>query len=70
MLKPKPPSDDDYDPLYDESLPLEERRRLGVEKARQSMDAGWGIPGEEIKAWIDSWGTKDELPPPRARRLS
>jgi hypothetical protein len=28
-----------------------------------------GVPWEEVKTWMDSWGTKQELPPPKVRRL-
>ncbi|PZQ15755.1 MAG: hypothetical protein DI565_07845 [Ancylobacter novellus] len=28
-----------------------------------------GVPAEEVFQWMKSWGTSDELPPPRPRRL-
>lgn len=28
-----------------------------------------GVPAEEVFQWMKSWGTPDELPPPRPRRL-
>jgi hypothetical protein len=28
-----------------------------------------GVPWNEIKAWMSSWGTPDELPPPKPRKL-
>jgi predicted transcriptional regulator len=30
---------------------------------------GHGVPGEEVEAWMRSWGTEDELPPPKLRKL-
>jgi hypothetical protein len=30
---------------------------------------GEGVPWEEIKAWMESWGTPNELPPPKPRKL-
>lgn len=28
-----------------------------------------GVPWSEIKAWMQSWGTPNDLPPPKARKL-
>jgi hypothetical protein len=28
-----------------------------------------GVPWDEVKTWMESWGTPNELPRPRARRL-
>jgi hypothetical protein len=28
-----------------------------------------GVPWEEVKAWLESWGTANELPAPRPRKL-
>ena len=28
-----------------------------------------GVPWEEVKAWMESWGTPQELPPPKPRKL-
>jgi predicted transcriptional regulator len=30
---------------------------------------GLAIPGDEIKAWIDSWSTANELPRPQPRKV-
>jgi predicted transcriptional regulator len=43
--------------------PAEDRRRL--EEFRRTRRA---VPLDEVKAWVDSWGSADELPPPQARR--
>ncbi len=42
----------------------EDRRRLS--KFARTREA---IPLHEIKAWVDSWGSGNELPRPRARRV-
>ena len=36
-----------------------------VREGLASLDAGKGIPYEKIRRWLLSWGTKNELPPPR-----
>jgi hypothetical protein len=28
-----------------------------------------GVPWEEVRAWMKSWGTPNELPPPKPRKL-
>ncbi|HWA92651.1 MAG TPA: hypothetical protein VG889_21645 [Rhizomicrobium sp.] len=28
-----------------------------------------GVPLDEVKAWVQSWGTPDELPPPVPRKI-
>ena len=30
---------------------------------------GEGVPGEEVIAWIESWGTENELPMPKPRKI-
>src|SRR3989337_2548221 len=42
----------------------EDRLRL-----REFERTPMGIPLHEVKAWVDSWGTGNELPPPKARRV-
>lgn len=42
----------------------EDRRRL--EEFERSRE---GIPLNEVKAWVDSWGTDHELPRPVPRRI-
>lgn len=41
----------------------EDRRRLA--RYRKIGDA---VPLAEVRAWVESWGTADELPPPSPRR--
>jgi predicted transcriptional regulator len=43
-----------------------------AEDARALSDfrqTGIGVPGEEVTAWIQSWGTSGELPTPKPRKL-
>lgn len=60
---------------------LEEMRRTGrgpwapsvlAEDARryEAFDrTGEGVPWDEVRAWIRSWGTAQELPKPKPRKL-
>lgn len=49
--------------------PEEEDRRLTEEACRKYLEEGIGVPGEEVHAWLESWGTENELPQPKARKL-
>jgi hypothetical protein len=42
----------------------EDRRRLD-----EFNRTGEGIPWDEVKAWMRSWGTPEELPAPKPRKL-
>jgi len=42
----------------------EDARRLADFQRNQE-----GVPWEEVKAWMKSWGTPNELPPPKPRKL-
>lgn len=42
----------------------------GIEAALREADAGLVVPHEEVVAWVRSWGTDDELPPPRPKARS
>jgi hypothetical protein len=42
----------------------EDARRL-AEFERTRM----GVPWDEVKAWMESWGTPGEQPPPKPRKL-
>ena len=43
-----------------------EAQIMGIKKAIVSLDAGGGIPHEKVVAWVNSWGTDNELPMPTA----
>ncbi len=38
--------------------------RAGIADA----DAGWVVDHEPVAAWLESWGTENELPAPRCDR--
>jgi predicted transcriptional regulator len=46
-------------------LDVNEWQVAGIERAIASMNRGNAIPHEAVKAWIGSWGSDNELPPPR-----
>jgi hypothetical protein len=47
-------------PLPEDSKALEE----AVEAARKSLAEGRGVPYEDVRRWLLSWGSDQELPPP------
>lgn len=50
-------------PWAPEVLAEDERRVADFQRTRQ------GIPWDEIKAWMQTWGSPQELPPPKPRKL-
>lgn len=42
----------------------QERRLALIRQAEREIDAGHYIKHEDMKAWLLSWGTGRELPPP------
>lgn len=50
-----------------ESRALEEEERL-LEAAEAEADRIGTIPAAEVRAWVESWGTANELPPPEPRK--
>jgi hypothetical protein len=44
---------------------LAETARRYDEFRRTRMGVSW----EEVKAWVECWGTPNELPPPKPRKL-
>lgn len=53
------------DSVIDISSPDIEEDRRRLQQFRQTREA---IPLHQIKAWVESWGTDDELPRPRTQR--
>jgi RHH-type transcriptional regulator, rel operon repressor / antitoxin RelB len=43
----------------------QERMLAEVRQAERQMDAGHYIRHQDMKAWLLSWGTEHELPPPK-----
>jgi hypothetical protein len=50
-------------PWSPESLEEDAKRLAEFERTRM------GVPWDEVKIWMESWGTANELPPPKPRRL-
>jgi hypothetical protein len=50
-------------PWSPEALAEDARRMAEFERTREA------VPWDEVKAWMESWGTPDELPAPRVRKL-
>ena len=51
-----------------EYLDVNEWQVAGIRKAIASLDRGEGVPHQEVKDWVDSWGSDDERPAPTRRR--
>ena len=49
----------------DEELDIEEDLR----RLREFERTGLAVPWEDVRAWIDSWGTPNERPAPRPRKM-
>ena len=43
---------------------MEEARWVDTQAALESVKSGKSIPEKKVKAWLDSWGEKDEKVPP------
>lgn len=49
-----------------EPMTLTPDLRAALDVARAELDAGQGIPSEDVWAWVNSWNTPQELPMPGA----
>jgi RHH-type rel operon transcriptional repressor/antitoxin RelB len=49
-----------------EYLDVNEWQVAGVKRAMASLDRGEGVPHQEVKDWVGSWGRKRERPAPKA----
>jgi hypothetical protein len=50
-------------PWSPEALEEDERRLAEFERTRM------GVPWDEVKAWMRSWGKPNELPMPKSRKV-
>jgi len=50
---------------YLEREDLRQRRDEETRAALTELDAGQVVDGDEVLAWIDSWGSENEREPPR-----
>jgi predicted transcriptional regulator len=48
-----------------EYLDVNEWQVAGIKKAIESLDRGNGVPHEQVKDWIASWGNVNERPIPK-----
>jgi predicted transcriptional regulator len=48
-----------------EYLDVNEWQVAGVRRAMASLDRGDGVPHQEVKGWINSWGRKRERTAPK-----
>lgn len=46
---------------------IDEAKRLSILEGLADVEAGRVVPHNEVKAWLESWGTDHELPPPSCR---
>ncbi|MCF8491718.1 MAG: CopG family transcriptional regulator [Rhodospirillum sp.] len=46
---------------------MEEAKRLAIAEGLADIEAGRIISHEDMTAWLESWGTKHELPPPACK---
>lgn len=48
--------------LFDE---IDEAAEMAADaEALAEMELKGGVPHEEVRAWLETWGTPDEMPPP------
>lgn len=48
----------------DSELEADAEELAAIEEGLAELDAGQFIPFEDVKAWVASWGTAEELPAP------
>ncbi|MGD9740725.1 MAG: CopG family ribbon-helix-helix protein [Bauldia sp.] len=48
-----------------ERLDLNDADVAGIKAAIEQIERGESISGEAVQAWLESWGTDHELPPPK-----
>jgi predicted transcriptional regulator len=41
-----------------------------IRRIREFERTGEAIPLDEVKAWVESWGTANELPRPKPRKIT
>ncbi|WP_413207859.1 hypothetical protein [Rhodospirillum sp. A1_3_36] len=46
---------------------MEEAKRLAIAEGLADVEAGRVISHEDMTAWLESWGTENELPPPACK---
>jgi RHH-type transcriptional regulator, rel operon repressor / antitoxin RelB len=51
-----------------EYLDVKEWQVAGIKRAIASLDRGEGIPHQQVKHWVESWGSENERPARHDRR--
>ena len=51
----------------EEFVAVQEWQIAGIHEALASLDRGEGVPHEDVKSWVESLGTSDPLPIPKAK---
>lgn len=46
-------------------LDLQEWQARAIRAGMEDADAGRVLDHDPVRAWLESWGTDDEMPPPR-----
>lgn len=50
-----------------EYLDVNEWQVARIKRAIASLDRGEGVPHEDVRRWVESWGSKRERPIPKRR---
>jgi RHH-type rel operon transcriptional repressor/antitoxin RelB len=48
-----------------EYLDINEWQVAGIKRTVASLDRGEGVPHEQVRDWVASWGSDNELPIPK-----
>ena len=48
-----------------EYLDVNDWQVAGIARAIASLDRGAGVPHQQVKNWIESWGSENERPAPK-----
>jgi len=51
-----------------EFVAVQEWQLAAIDEGIRQADAGLMVPHEEVMEWVNSWGTAEEKPMPKARR--
>ncbi|HWB51035.1 MAG TPA: CopG family ribbon-helix-helix protein [Stellaceae bacterium] len=50
-----------------EFVDLQAWHLTAIDEGIKAADAGKLVPDEDVAAWVESWGTRDELPIPECK---
>ena len=49
-----------------DAIEVNEWQVAGIRRAMASLESGEGIPHEQVRDWVASWGSNNERPIPKA----